>query len=63
MIVIEGFEKAKKKLSRQVPSEFYPTSLTLELEPKNLLPRDNAELQVRQIIDSVREHGDSALLE
>ncbi len=63
MLIIEGFEKAKKKLSRQVPNEFYPTSLTLELKPKKLPARDKAELDVRQIIDSVREHGDSALFE
>jgi len=59
--VIKGFTSAKAVLSRPVPDEFYPTSLTLELKPKNLPPRDKAERDVRKIIDEVREHRDKAV--
>ncbi len=61
MKVITDFETAKKKLFRQVPTEFYPTSLTLELKPKKLPARDEAEREVREIIDKVRKQGDSAV--
>jgi len=60
--VIEGFTSAKTVLSRQVPVEFYPSSLTLELELRKLPACDEAEREVRKIIDNVRERGDNAVL-
>ena len=61
MLIIEGFQSAKSVLSRQVLTEFYPTSLTLELKSKRLPARDEAEREVRKIIDEVRKRGDSAV--
>ncbi len=61
MIVIEGFEPAKLVLSRQVLGEFYLTPLTPELKPKGMPTVDEAEQEVRQIINEVRSRGDVAL--
>ena len=46
MKIIEGFESARRVLTRQVPVDFYPGEL---------------EGAVRQIIDEVRRNGDAAL--
>ena len=62
MKIIEGFQSAKLVLSRQIPTEFYPTPLTPELEPKILPALNKAEREVRKIIDNVRDQGDKALI-
>ncbi len=57
MKIIYGFEQAKAELSRQTALEH----LTPIKAGEGQMPPDDAEQQVRQIIDKVREEKDKAL--
>jgi len=61
--IIEGFQSAKSVLSRQAPTELYPVSPALRQRLRELFAVDDPEPAVRQIIDEVRNRGDSALLD
>ena len=64
MIVIEGFQSAKSTLSRRAPAEFYPVSPALSRRLREVFGAEiEPEPAVRQIIDEVREKGDTALLD
>ncbi len=63
MKIIEGFQSAKSVLSRQAPTELYPVSPALRQRLRELFAVDDPEPAVRQIIDEVRNRGDSALLD
>ncbi len=63
MKIIEGFKSAKSVLSRQAPTELYPVSPALRQRLRELFAVDDPEPAVRQIIDEVRNRGDSALLD
>ena len=61
MKIIEGFQSVKKKLEQLRAEEVYLTPLTSGLERRKLSARDEAEREVRKIIDNVRKRGDSAI--
>ena len=63
MKIIEGFQSAKSVLARQAPTELYPVSPALRQRLRELFAVDDPEPAVRQIIDEVRNRGDSALLD
>jgi len=60
--IIEGFEKAKAVLSRQAAVE-YSISPSLKKRLKAMFGTESPEQAVRQIIDAVRQRGDTALLD
>jgi len=61
--VIEGFTSAKSVLARQAIAEFYPVSVVLRQRLKELFGIDDPEQVVRQIINEVRNRGDTALFD
>lgn len=62
MRIIEGFEPAKELLERQPGTDFSPDSPDLRQRIKQVFGSDmSPEQAVAQIIDDVREMGDSAL--
>ena len=63
MKIIEGFELTKQALSRPVPAELYAAPTALKRKLKELFGTDEPEAAVRQIIDEVRQRGDTALFD
>ena len=64
MVIIEGFQAAKSRLSRQVLAEFYQVSPSLKRRIKEVFGAEiEPEQAVRQIIGEVRDRGDEALFE
>lgn len=63
MVIIEGFQSAKSVLARQAAAEFYPVSAALRQRVKELFGTDDPEQAVRQIINEVRNRGDTALFD
>ncbi len=63
MKTIEGFEAAKKALSRRSPSTSYPVSPRLKQGLKKMFGVEDPERVVQYIIQQVREKGDTALRE
>jgi histidinol dehydrogenase len=61
LILIEGFPSAEIALSRQTPAEFYPVSPKLGQRIKKMFGTDDPEQAVRQIVNEVRQRGDTAL--
>lgn len=59
MKTIQGFDKAKQKLTRETP---FVSDLSLEPEKKTGVGKRTPEQVVRQIIAEVRANGDKALL-
>ena len=60
---IEGFETARKELSRLTPADSYPVSATLKQSLERLFGTADPEQAVRLIIDEVRRKGDAAIFE
>jgi len=64
LIIIEGFDTAKSRLSRQTLDEVYPVSPVLQQRLKEIFGREiGLEQAVREIIDEVRSRGDAALFD
>jgi len=63
MIIIEDFQSAKSRLSRQTPTEFYSVSSALRQRIREVFGTDDPEQAVKQIINEVRNRGDAALLD
>jgi len=61
LIIIEGFGRAKAKLSRLKPEVSQPGSASLRKRLKTLFGTEDPEAAVRQIIAEVGERGDAAL--
>ena len=61
MIIIDGFNQAKAKLSRLKPEVSPPVSKVLRQRLETIFATADPEAAVRQIIDEVRERGDVAL--
>lgn len=60
---IEGFDAARKVLSRLVPAESYPVSETLKRKLKEMFDTVDPEKVVKFIIDEVRRRGDAAIFD
>ncbi len=60
---IEGFEPAKVVLSRQTVAEFYTVLPALRQKLREMFGTDDSEKVARQIINEVRNRGDTALLD
>ena len=63
MEIIEGFPSAKAVLARQATAELYPVSVVLRQRIKELFGIDDPEQAVKQIINEVRNRGDTALFD
>jgi len=64
LVIIEGFQAAKSRLSRQALAEFYQASPSLKRRIKEVFGAEiEPEQAVRQIVDEVRDRGDEALFE
>ncbi len=63
MRVIEGFDKAKSVLSRQIPAVSWPVSAALRQRLEKMFGTDDPEQVVRQIVDDVKKRGDAALFD
>ena len=63
MRVIKGFSSAKSVLSRPIPMESYPLSPAVRRGLREKFGTDDPEQAVRQIVNEVRERGDTALLD
>jgi len=61
--IIEGFQSAKSVLFRQALTELYSVSPALRQRLREIFGVDDPEQAVRQIIDEVRNRGDSALVD
>ncbi|MFH0942067.1 MAG: histidinol dehydrogenase [Chloroflexota bacterium] len=61
MIIIEGFARAKARLSRLKPEISQAVSPALRNRLKSLFATDDPEVAVAKIIAEVRERGDAAL--
>ncbi len=60
---IEGFNAARKVLSRLTAVESYPVSLSLQRRLKEMFGTPEPEQAVRSIINEVRQRGDAALFD
>jgi len=60
--IIEGFERAKSALSRQVTAEFSLISPALKQKLVQMFGTEDPEQAVKQIINEVRSGGDKALV-
>jgi len=60
---IEGFDAARKALSRLTPAESYPLSASLKRKLEEMFGTVDPEQAVKTIINEVRSRGDSAVLE
>jgi len=60
---IEGFDAARKALSRLTPAESYPLSASLKRKLEKMFGTVDPEQAVKTIINEVRSRGDSAVLE
>ena len=60
---IEGFDAARKALSRLVPAESYPVSAALKRKLEEMFGMADPEQAVRFIIDEVRRRGDGAIFD
>jgi len=60
---IEGFNAAKKVLSRLTPVEFYPASASFKQKLKEMFGTSEPQQAVRIIINEVRQRGDAALFD
>ncbi len=61
MLIIEGFEKARARLSRLKPEISQKVSPALQNRLKSLFGTNDPEIAVAKIIAGVRERGDGAL--
>ncbi len=61
--IIEGFQRAKSALSREVAADFYRVSPALRQGLKEMFGTEDPEEVVTQITSAVRNRGDKALLE
>ncbi len=59
----EGFDAARKALSRLTPAESYPLSASLKRKLEEMFGTVDTEQEVKTIINEVRNRGDSAVLE
>ncbi|MGB2814030.1 MAG: histidinol dehydrogenase [Dehalococcoidales bacterium] len=60
---IEGFEAARKALSRLVPAESYPVSDALKRKLEEMFGTTDPEQAVKLIISEVRQRGDAAIFD
>ncbi|MGB2826600.1 MAG: histidinol dehydrogenase [Dehalococcoidales bacterium] len=60
---IEGFEAARKALSRLVPAESYPVSDALKRKLEEMFGTADPEQAVKVIISEVRQRGDAAIFD
>jgi histidinol dehydrogenase len=60
---IEGFDAARKMLSRLVPAESYQVSAALKRKLEEMFGTADPEQAVRFIIDEVRQRGDAAIFD
>ncbi len=63
MKVIEGFDAARKALSRLVPAESYPVSDSVKQKLREMLRTAEPEQAVKLIINEVRHRGDEAIFD
>ena len=64
MIIIEGFQTAKSKLSRRAPAKFYPESPALSRRLREIFGIEiGPEEAVERIANEVRSRGDAALID
>ena len=60
---IEGFDDARKALSRLVPAESYPVSAALKRKLEEMFGTADPEQAVKFIIDEVRQRRDAAIFD
>jgi len=64
LIIIEGFQSAKSKLSRRAPAKFYPESPALLRRLREIFGTEiGPEQAVERIANEVRSRGDAALID
>ncbi len=63
MRLIEGFDAARKALSRLTPAEPYPVPASLKRRLEGMFGTSDPEQAVRTIINEVRERGDEAIFD
>jgi len=61
--IIEGFERARAALSREISAGSFTVSPALRQSLKKLFGTNEPEQAVRQIVEEVERRGDAALLE